>query len=638
MGGLKSFFVITVLFVALFAGSIVSDYGKPLSNVSTLPSTMVFTSPSKVFGLTGQTVNIKANIAGVTDLFSFQLGLLFDSGVVECLDVEEGGFLSNNGADEVISLPSIDNSKGMVFFGCYLLNSTKAKDGNGILVNLTFSMKETGYSDIHIYGLIAQDASANQIPCKIIDVYTPIREWSEWSISIVGNAQGQEPAGAGGYSAHNLTKLLYLELRLLSFNVTGFLIDGDTFAFCNVSIPRCLMWADNLYGIWYLFLNNVLHDITTLSENATHTSLYFEFAYNESNPTTNVKIGVAWYIGYSIPKAELSVSMSNWWFVHGTPVTIKARFTVDDVGVSGGTVLFKVTYPNMSVWLNAYNYTEPNGNTTFTFFINPDMPFGNYTVHVLAGKLGLPGACAVKFFWVWRAPLIEPYPWQYSKYRYHMYDINGSLYEYGWWNITYMGYVAPNLVNCSFNLFIISRFTNFSQTDWACINTTTRWVPEGTTMVNSFYELWVQTNVTIGSEIAIATTTATVMKSDAALLRMTDGTLGFVDCWIVKYPISSTINTLWFDKKTGLRVYAEIIMMTKSGNFTAYLELADTNIPIAYDFGDINNDGVVNSTDATLMQSAWQARVGDVNYDSDIDFNKDSIINIKDATLIGLNW
>ncbi|MEM2103152.1 MAG: cohesin domain-containing protein [Candidatus Bathyarchaeia archaeon] len=641
MGGLKGFFVITVLLVAFLRVNITPNAATSAHTTFGLPAATLFLSPPKVFGLANQVVNVKASIANVTNIYSFQLGALFDPSVVECLNVEEGGFLSNNGADYVHFIPAtIDNTNGIIIpCGVSLTDPSKAKNGSGVLVNLTFRMKTKGYSNLHFYSFSAFDEFGAQIPCRIVDVYTPIREWSECSISIVGNAQGQGTIEESGYFAHNLTKQPFQEFWRLSFNVTGFPINGDSFAFCNVSIPRCFMWADDPHGAWYLFLNDVPHTIIEEYENATHTSLYFEFSYNAANPITNVKIIVGWDLGYSIPKAKLSISMSNWWFVHGAPVTVKARFTADDFGVSGGTVLFKVTYPNMSIWLDVYNYTEPNGNATFTFFINPNMPFGNYTIHILAGKVGLPGACAIRHFWVWQEPLIEPFPWQYAKYRYHMYDTNGNLYEYGWWNTTYTGYVAPNLVNCSFDLFIISKFVNFSHTDWACVNTTTRWVPEGTVMANTFYEWWIQTNVTIGSQIAIENTTGTVTGSQVVLLRMNDGTVGFADCWIVEYMTSlSRANALFFDKKTGLCVYAETIIMTGSGNFTAYLELVDTNIPIAYRWGDINYDGAVNYTDVVMMQGAWQSRIGNVDYDENADFNLDRIINIKDVTLIGINW
>jgi parallel beta-helix repeat protein len=57
-----------------------------------------------------------------------------------------------------------------------------------------------------------------------------------------------------------------------------------------------------------------------------------------------------------------------------------------------------------------------------------------------------------------------------------------------------------------------------------------------------------------------------------------------------------------------------------------------------YPQGDYNHDGVVNMTDAEMVQTAWQSIEGDLNYNPYVDCNIDGIINIIDATPIGWNW
>jgi hypothetical protein len=638
--------------MALLIVEIIPNYGvaqantRSPPNVSSIPGATIFTSPCKVFGIEGQTVSVKANIASVVNLFSFQIGLFFDPNVTQCLNVEEGGFLSNNGVDGVFSfLGTIDNINGIVVpYGWTLTNPAEAKNGSGILANFTFTMKTTGYSNVHIYGFDAlQNDGITGIAIKTIDVYTPIREWSECSINIVGNAQGSNVIVSGGYSDHNVKKTPFPDYHMLTFNVTGFPINGNSFAFCNVSIPKCLMYGSDTdepgMGPWLVSLNDENRTFVKY-ENATHTSLCFEFSYNASDPVTTVRIETAIDLEHPYPDAKLLVSTDKWWYAHGENVRINAKFTIDSNGVSGGTVLFKVTFPNMSIHLNVLNFTEPNGNTTFTFPITPDMPFGNYTIHMLAGKLGLPGACCVKFFWVWRAPLMAPYPWERANYRFREFDQNNSLIGHGWWNMSYTRYVEPNLMNFSLQYLIFYGGGNLSQNGWACVNTTNRLISEGTMWVGLFYLYWIQTNVSVGSQISISNTTGTVVGSRVLLLRMTDGTIGFVDCWNLQYtetqgPITMS-HMVYFDKKTGHEVYEEIFL---SGfNATAYFELADTNIPIAYSFGDINRDGTVNNTDAILMQNTWLTIIGDIKYDPNIDFNKDGIISIKDATIIGINW
>lgn len=645
-------FIIVMFVSVLLSGNGILRYGTlpagALSppHASALPNTTVFLSPPKAFGLEGQNVSVNVNITGVSDLFSFQIGFLFDPSTAECVKVEDGGFLSNNGLDTMLSMTgTINNTKGLVTpYGWTLVNTAKAKNGNGILTKFSFHMKTTGYSNIHLYSFIAMNTTElMQIPVRIIDVYTPVREWSECSINIVGNARGQSVNGEGGYSAHNITKNPFPQWKYgqFTFNVTGFPIDGDSFAFCNVSIPKALMWA-NVPNGWFMYLNDYFRSPNHMYENATHTSLYFEFSYNASNPITRVAIEAGIDLEHPYPNAELSVSMDKWWFARGEDALVKAKFTIDSVGVNNGTVLLKVAYPNMSLYATILNKTDSNGNATFRFPINQNMLFGNYTIHVLAGKLEVPSAYAVKFFWIWRAPLIDPYPGQCACYRYRQYDGYNNLIALGWYNTSYTTYVEPNLINCSTRFFAAGVFGNLSLNDWICVNTTTRWIPKGSSAqagVNSFFYLWIQTNVTLGSKIAILNTTGTITGSQNVLLRMADGTVGFVDCWIVEYsqagPLTIT-ETSYFDKKTGLYISEKLFM--PDYNTTAYVELAETNIPIAYGWGDIDHEGRVNSTDLALMQNAWQARMGDINYDLNVDFNRDDIIAIKDLALIGFNW
>jgi parallel beta-helix repeat protein len=57
-----------------------------------------------------------------------------------------------------------------------------------------------------------------------------------------------------------------------------------------------------------------------------------------------------------------------------------------------------------------------------------------------------------------------------------------------------------------------------------------------------------------------------------------------------------------------------------------------------YISGDYSHDGIVNMTDASFVEQAWQSREGERSYNPHADFNMDGIINIKDAAIIGVNW
>lgn len=161
----------------------------------------------------------------------------------------------------------------------------------------------------------------------------------------------------------------------------------------------------------------------------------------------------------------------------------------------------------------------------------------------------------------------------------------------------------------------------------------------GTTAVGGYFWLWIQTNVTMGSQIPILSSMGTVTGSQVMQFRMDDGTIGFIDTWKVEYVETSPLyitHTAYFDKKTGLNVYEKLNIPFFSS--IVYLKLSDTNIPVTYNWGDINHDGAVNGTDAQLVRTAWQTQLGNVNFNHDADFNLDGIVNISDVAVIGYNW
>jgi len=54
--------------------------------------------------------------------------------------------------------------------------------------------------------------------------------------------------------------------------------------------------------------------------------------------------------------------------------------------------------------------------------------------------------------------------------------------------------------------------------------------------------------------------------------------------------------------------------------------------------GDINGDGLVDVSDATLFAFAWLSTAGSSRYDYRCDFNNDGHVDIQDATALVLEW
>ena len=264
--------------------------------IQQIPTTSVTMHPFRVEGTAGADVTVNATINSVTSLFAFQLGLLFDPTTANCTSVVEGGFLSNNGADNasIFEIPGkIDNTIGVVIaYGWSLTNATKAKSGNGVLVRFTFHMKTTGHSGVHLNNLILTKSDRTVIPVKTIDYFTAA---GNYVVKVEGNAQtGDGPTG-GGYQAYSFSTVNEVINTttyegLLSFNVTGYTVNFDTFAYFNVTIPIALM-SCTTPDQWLIKLNGVVDGTRTISTlNATHTIVSLAFTYDNSNPTRTVAI------------------------------------------------------------------------------------------------------------------------------------------------------------------------------------------------------------------------------------------------------------------------------------------------------------------------------------------------------------
>jgi len=101
----------------------------PANSVVCNPAATSWTYPAHAPGGPGDTWTMYADVDGVTNLFSFQIGFYFDAAAVEILSVTESGFLSNSGVDTVLAFPgTIDNVNGIVTpYGWSLVNTAQAK-------------------------------------------------------------------------------------------------------------------------------------------------------------------------------------------------------------------------------------------------------------------------------------------------------------------------------------------------------------------------------------------------------------------------------------------------------------------------------------------------------------------------------
>jgi hypothetical protein len=101
-------------------------------------------------------LNINITIIGAIGIHGFITRLSYDPNLIMCTTAEVGDFFQ--GFNTTLLSSAIDNTTGSVFASVNLTSPSATVDNNGTLVTLTFQVKGTGETSLHIYDAFLYDS------------------------------------------------------------------------------------------------------------------------------------------------------------------------------------------------------------------------------------------------------------------------------------------------------------------------------------------------------------------------------------------------------------------------------------------------------------------------------------------------
>jgi hypothetical protein len=269
-----------------FAILMVFFYSTPQANCSASPLQTIFADPFSINGTAvgvGNTVTVNINISDGLNVWSWGVALKFNPNVLNCTGVYEGEFLKRSGTTLWMS-GTINNTLGQVSVsGASCTSPNPPVSGSGQLMYATFIVKAEGISDIHLLNVQTTtliDSNVVATPCQVLDKYTLIADSGIYVVSAIHNATGNTNPWSG---IPNL--ILDTAAISLKFNMTA----KNTVAFCNVTIPKTLIWLENPSDTWTVKVAGSTVAFTK-TEDDTNTYIYFTTTYPSTTTTKLVEI------------------------------------------------------------------------------------------------------------------------------------------------------------------------------------------------------------------------------------------------------------------------------------------------------------------------------------------------------------
>jgi thermitase len=200
-------------------------------------------------------------------------------------------------------------------------------------------------------------------------------------------------------------------------------------------------------------------------------------------------------------------------------------------------------------------------------------------------------------------PLINPLEGQYADY-----EITSPTYT-AQWDFQYVHYVSPYQINITISVTMTSGPVILTQQAWIIVNTFTRIVEQdsGIGWTGLWYLGWVETNITIGSQLPILNMIGTVVGSE---LMFINGRA--INCWKVSITMYNVEYDFWYDKGSGLWISMKLIASLYSYFVSEYWQLSAANVQIGYahDVAVVLNAPKITPPRQTVFVNATVYNVG----------------------------
>lgn len=145
----------------------------PRANASNASSQMVLRiTPSALINnseVQGERFLVNVTATNVESLHGFSFEVTYDPGIIECAHIENDGLMNAFGNTTMFS--TIDNANGRAYVSVNLTSPEVVASGNGSLIELSFSVKGVGETNIGLANVLVNDSSGASLPYLTVDGY-----------------------------------------------------------------------------------------------------------------------------------------------------------------------------------------------------------------------------------------------------------------------------------------------------------------------------------------------------------------------------------------------------------------------------------------------------------------------------------